>query len=215
MSKKLVHQQYKADRALSIPGMAGCIALAACAVLPLGAHAQVSPGAALLKYTDIGQADILLTAASIIQSNGNNLVGSIDQTLDTSTTDRSLYPLGNGNIADVEQTGSYNSATIVQNGNLNQIRVIQSGSSNTVNATQIGVGNYADISQSGSGNTLTTYQNGTGNIITASQLGNSAATLQEIGDNNVITLNQLPGIQTLNVSNVTLRGSGLRFTVSQ
>lgn len=204
---------HRHDRQPSNGGTALGILLTICAALPLSSHAQV--GASLLQYSDIGQADILLTAASIRQSNGSNLVGSIEQTLDSSTTDRTVYPIGNGNIADLEQSGSYNSATISQDGNLNRIRVVQSGSNNTVNATQIGVGNVADLAQSGMENSLTIYQNGNGNLITATQMGNSTANLQEIGDNNVITLNQSNGVQTLNVSNITLRGSGLRFTVSQ
>ncbi|MBV8503828.1 MAG: hypothetical protein JO006_19175 [Paucibacter sp.] len=188
-------------------------ALASLLACPAIGHAQTAPvslGSSLLRYTDIGQADILLTAASIRQSNGNNLTGTIDQTLDTSSTDRTVYPIGTGNIADIEQSGSYIQANLVQNGNLNRLRVVQSGSNNSVSATQLGTGNVADLSQSGMENSLTIYQNGNGNLITATQVGNGTATLQEIGNNNVITMNQpLNG----KIVSLTIIGNGQRITV--
>jgi hypothetical protein len=176
------------------------------------AYGQAIPKAAnLLRYTDIGQADILVTAASIRQS-GDHQTGSIDQKADVSTTDRGLYPVGQGNIADLVQDGSYNQAYLQQTGNLNRMRVVQDGVNNYVQATQIGVDNRLDLSQTGPENQLISHQEGTGNIITLSQAGGNVANLKEVGDRNEIHIKQVLGGAPVSIE---LIGSGLKVSIQQ
>jgi hypothetical protein len=165
----------------------------------------------LLQYSDFGRADILLTAASIRQS-GDSQIARIDQTLDISGTDRSLYPTGSGNIADILQDGSSNQAYATQSGNLNRLRIEQRGSNNYVSSTQIGVGNTLDVTQTGLANTLLANQTGTGNSIVLTQAGGNSAILTETGDRNAINVQQIVGGPNISMN---LVGSGLTVTIKQ
>jgi len=191
---------------------AACWRILSAAVLicgPLTSHAQQIGD--LTRYSDFGQPDILLTAASIRQS-GDHHIGVIDQRTDISSTDRTLNPIGDGNIADLVQDGSYNEAYLSQTGNLNRIRVEQSGSynrteitqdgvANTVDLkqdgfnnqatlTQIGTANTLDLQQTGANNYLISIQNGDSNSISFSQVGGNSAVLNQYGDHNTIIWKQ-------------------------
>ena len=134
----------------------------------------------LTEYSDFGQADILLTAASIVQS-GDGHIALIDQTIDGG---------GIGNIAHVDQSGATNVAYVTQTGDLNRARVVQSDSDNLATITQTGIGNSIDVLQSGMGNQLNGLQQGDGNVATITQSGNSHITFAEIGNNNILNISQ-------------------------
>lgn len=179
------------------------------ALLVLG---MANAGAAdLRRYSDFGQADIFLTAASITQS-GDTQTALIDQKTDIAGTDRALFPIGNGNIADVSQDGGYDETYARQTGNLNRIRIQQDGFYNYVEATQNGVGNSLDVVQTGAENRLTSNQDGFGNTVYLRQAGGNLATFNEVGDNNSISVTQVVGGPALNIN---LVGSGLKVNIVQ
>jgi hypothetical protein len=178
----------------------------------LGQSAMAQSGAQLLQYSDFGRPDILLTAASIRQSFGDNNVARIEQVTDITGTDRALYPVGDGNISDVVQSGSGNRSFLTQTGNLNRARIEQNGLDNRVDASQTGVGNRLDVLQTGLSNSLLASQIGVGNSITAGQSGGNQANLTETGDNNTITVKQVIGGPNLNIN---LVGSGFTVTITQ
>ena len=154
----------------------------------------------LTEYSDFGQADILLTAASILQS-GDGHIALIDQTIDAG---------GTGNIAHVDQSGSTNLAYVTQIGDLNRARVVQSDSDNLVTITQHGIGNSIDVMQSGMGNQLSALQLGDGNVATITQTGGTSITFAEIGNNNILNIsNPAVGVPVL----VVINGNGV--TVNQ
>ncbi len=154
----------------------------------------------LTEYSDFGQADILLTAATIRQS-GDDHIALIDQTIDAG---------GTGNIAQIDQSGANNQAYVTQTGDLNRARVVQFDSDNQVTITQTGIGNSIDVSQSGSGNVLNGLQRGDGNVATITQAGDTSITFAEIGNNNILNIsNPAPGVPVL----VFINGNGV--TVNQ
>jgi len=132
----------------------------------------------LTEYSDFGQADILLTAATIRQSDGSH-IALIDQTLDGDT----------GNIAQVDQEGGHNEAYVTQIGDLNRARVVQSDDDNIATITQEGIGNSIDVSQTGFGNVLNGLQRGNNNVANITQTGDSHVTFYEIGNDNIVNIN--------------------------
>lgn len=165
----------------------------------------------LTRYSDFGQADILLTAASIRQT-GDLQRARIDQVTDFTDTDRAIYPIGSGNIADIVQEGAGNQAYATQTGNLNRVRIQQSGVDNYVSSSQTGVDNRLDVTQTGLSNSLVSTQNGTGNSVSLNQAGGNQAIFNETGENNSITVRQIVGGPNLNIN---LVGSGLTVTILQ
>lgn len=196
-------------RALAITvGLAGALAhgpIAAQTALPAASVAE------LIASSDFGRADILLTAASI-QQTGHNIVGLIDQRQDISTTDRALYGVQGGNIAQIIQNGDDLDARIDQIGNLNRARIVQDGSGQIASAFQSGVANSVDIAQTGSGNLAITSQTGNGNLISLSQAGGNLAMLTEVGDRNQIRVQQVVGGAPVSL---TLTGNDRVVTIRQ
>ena len=177
-------------------------------LLALGIAFSAAPalGASdLLQYSDFGQPDILLSAATIRQS-GESQIAAISQNDDFSTTDRSVYPIGKGNIADILQNGGYNQAYVKQAGNLNRVRIDQNGNNNYVDVSQTGVANTLDVTQTGLANTLMSSQSGTGNSIYLTQAGGNLAKLTETGERNSISVRQIVGGPSVSIN---LVGSGL------
>ena len=154
----------------------------------------------LTEYSDFGQADILLTAATIRQS-GDDHVALIDQTIEDG---------GTGNIAQIDQEGATNAAYVTQIGDLNRARVMQYDADNLVTITQEGIGNSIDVSQTGFGNVLSGLQRGEGNVATITQTGDSSITFFEIGNNNILNIsNPAAGVPV----SVYIQGNGV--TVNQ
>ncbi len=154
----------------------------------------------LTEYSDFGQADILLTAATIRQS-GDDHVALIDQTIEDG---------GTGNIAQIDQEGGTNAAYVTQIGDLNRARVMQYDTDNLVTITQEGIGNSIDVSQTGFGNVLSGLQRGEGNVATITQTGDSSITFSEIGNNNILNIsNPAAGVPV----SVYIQGNGV--TVNQ
>ncbi len=152
----------------------------------------------LTEYSDFGQSDILLTAATIRQS-GDDHLALIDQTNDG----------GIGNIAQVDQEGATNAAYVTQIGDLNRARVVQYDSDNMVTITQEGIGNSIDVSQTGYGNVLNGLQRGDGNVANITQSGDSSITFFEIGNNNILNIsNPAAGVPV----QVYIQGDGVTVT---
>ena len=152
----------------------------------------------LTEYSDFGQSDILLTAATIRQS-GDDHMALIDQTNDG----------GTGNIAQVDQDGATNAAYVTQIGDLNRARVAQYDSDNMVTINQEGIGNSIDVSQTGYGNVLNGLQRGDGNVANITQTGDSNITFFEIGNNNILNIsNSAAGVPV----QVYIQGDGVTVT---
>jgi hypothetical protein len=178
-------------------------------VAALPALAQMATN--LRPLSDFGQADILLSAASIVQS-GSRQKARIDQVSDVTGTDRLLYPVGVGNIADIEQAGADNEAYVSQTGDLNRLRIVQDGLGNWVDALQLGVDNRLDVLQTGAFNVLNSHQEGVGNRITITQAGGNVADLTEVGNRNEISITQVPGGAPISLN---LVGNDQRVTITQ
>ncbi len=159
----------------------GGVVLGAALLLPA---APAMAAVDLTEYSDFGQADILLTAATIRQSGGDH-IALIDQTLDGDT----------GNIAQIDQEGGHNEAYVTQIGDLNRARVVQSDDDNIATITQEGIGNSIDVSQTGLGNVLNGVQRGNGNVANITQTGDSNVTFFEIGNDNIVNIsNPVAGV---------------------
>ena len=124
----------------------------------------------LVKISDFGVPDILMSSAAIIQS-GSDLVASIDQQFDATGTDRTRHPVGDGNFAYITQDGARHEARLTQTGNLNHVLVDQKGQGNSVKAEQIGNGNVLKVTQDGVDNVLTSLQVGDRNKVDVEQIG--------------------------------------------
>jgi len=170
-------------------------------VLGVGLLLSYSPAMAavdLTEYSDFGQPDILLTAATIRQG-GDDHMALIDQTNDG----------GIGNIAQIDQEGTANQAYVYQIGDLNRARVAQYDSDNRVTITQEGIGNSIDVSQTGDGNVLNGLQRGEGNVANITQTGDSNITFFEIGNNNILNIsNPAAGVPV----QVYIQGDGVTVT---
>ncbi|MCV2359155.1 hypothetical protein LNV08_09215 [Paucibacter sp. TC2R-5] len=171
----------------------------------------------LVRASDFGRPDILLNSAAIIQKNGSDLIGRIDQQFDASSTDRTRNPIGDGNFAYLDQEGSRQEARLSQTGNLNQMLVKQSGQGNSVIAEQIGNGNSLKVTQDGIGNILTSKQVGDRNSVDVEQIGNGyRADITIYGNDNRssvvqpehgLTVTVILGTAELPVNGLTVKGT--------
>ncbi|MGA8148530.1 MAG: hypothetical protein WB870_13315 [Gallionellaceae bacterium] len=142
------------------------------------AHAQEISSEMDALRSDFSNPEIPATEALIDQSGDFNYA-----TIDQGTGGAG----GNGNYAEIDQSGSSNQASVVQTGYANRARIDQPGSFNSVNATQSGSGNLLNVVQNGSGNSLDVVQNGSGNSIDLAQTWNeSQIQASQTGDNNII-----------------------------
>ena len=189
-----------------------CVRIGAAVVLSAAGVGAMAQGAQVLTYSDFGRPDIVVSAASIRQVDGVDIVAYISQELDVSGTDLSQYPTGSCNIADISQTGSGHRAFLTQRGDLNRARIVQTGTDNLVEASQTGVANSLDVTQTGISNSLLASQNGRGNSISLTQAGGNVANLSETGDNNTISVRQVVGGASINLN---LVGSGYKVTITQ
>jgi hypothetical protein len=161
--------------------------------------ADVSP------LSDFATADIVRESAFVSQFGDHNLLA-----LEQRTELAGMV----GQYAELTQAGSHNEISVLQSGDLNRVRVSQSGSANYVSIEQQGYRNSIDLSQVGSGNRFTASQVGNDNVIIDLQPGGSWANLIQIGDNNILQLNQNPDRDGLRVD-ITMDsrvGKGLRVT---
>jgi hypothetical protein len=155
---------------------------------------------------------------------GDN-ISTIDQSGSVIGHYADITQVGSGNQAYVVQTGDVNSAIINQTGSsnyvstnqnglgsstattdVNSISINQTGSNNSANAIQNGYGNSMSLTQTGNANTFTATQLGNDNSISFSQPGGLGANVSEIGNGNVLSVNQVQSQGGLSVVGYKLTG---------
>jgi minor curlin subunit len=115
-----------------------------------------------------------------------------------------------GQYAEITQTGALNRAQAAQMGDANRLRVVQDGYGNDARIVQTGDRNVVDLGQTGNANLFSAAQTGDDNLIVGIQPGAAAMNLTQVGNHNVIDIDQR--VYDLNV---TIDQHGDYLTVRQ
>lgn len=111
-----------------------------------------------------------------------------------------------GQYADIVQTGAQNRVDAGQMGDANRLRAVQDGFDNDARIVQTGDRNVVDLSQTGGANVFRSVQTGDDNLIVGIQPGGASMNLTQMGNRNVIDIDQR--VYDLNV-NIEQRGDNL------
>ena len=174
-----------------------CTALVALAC----ASGQANAGD-LSPLSDFGTSPINNESAFLTQVGQNN-IAVIDQRLPNAWS--------GGNYAEIGQHGAGNIVRTLQEGDANRLRVAQLGNDNYANITQQGSRNAVDLQQNDSGSRFTAVQRGDDNLIVHLQPGGSTGTINQLGDRNIIKLNQSLSAVGLNIGEITQKGNEIRI----